>query len=342
MDGRGRCRHAQGRARGGRAGPARRAARQLAVLPERRARLPQRCWQWAQRARTKPPSRSRARAATAPASPASCWPRGARSSSASGRRRRDAGAGKSDLIDATLAARRLLGGEGLSQPARRRPTRGAAPAPARAPRVRAARAPRRSTSCTRSSWRHPTLRESARRARSSDRSRGVLAPAQPRGTERVLAAVLRRLGAARLACSTDELARTRRRARRRSSPSSCPSCSTNAASASSAPRSCSSPAATRSACSSEAAFAALAGTSPVDASSGRQQRHRLNRGGDRQLNRALHVIALARIRHHPETACLLPNAHSRPAKPPAKPAAASNAPSPATSTTDSRLAQPEP
>ena len=53
---------------------------------------------------------------------------------------------------------------------------------------------------------------------------------------------------------------------------------------------------------SEAAFAALAGTSPVDASSGKQQRHRLNRGGDRQLNRALHVIALARVRHHPATA----------------------------------------
>ena len=53
---------------------------------------------------------------------------------------------------------------------------------------------------------------------------------------------------------------------------------------------------------SEAAFAALAGTSPVDASSGRQQRHRLNRGGDRQLNRALHVIALARVRHDPKTA----------------------------------------
>jgi transposase len=53
---------------------------------------------------------------------------------------------------------------------------------------------------------------------------------------------------------------------------------------------------------SEASFAALAGTSPVDASSGRQRRHRLNRGGDRQLNRALHVIALSRIRFHPETA----------------------------------------
>ena len=52
---------------------------------------------------------------------------------------------------------------------------------------------------------------------------------------------------------------------------------------------------------SEASFAALAGTSPVDASSGKQRRHRLNRGGDRQLNWALHVIALQRTRHHAET-----------------------------------------
>lgn len=52
---------------------------------------------------------------------------------------------------------------------------------------------------------------------------------------------------------------------------------------------------------SEAAFAALAGTSPVDASSGRQQRHRLNRGGDRQLNSALYVIALNRKRAHQAT-----------------------------------------
>ena len=52
---------------------------------------------------------------------------------------------------------------------------------------------------------------------------------------------------------------------------------------------------------SEAAFAALAGTSPVDASSGKQQRHRLNRGGDRQLNCALHIIAIERIRRDPET-----------------------------------------
>lgn len=52
---------------------------------------------------------------------------------------------------------------------------------------------------------------------------------------------------------------------------------------------------------SEASFAALAGASPVDASSGRQQRHRLNRGGDRQLNAALYVIALSRKRAHVPT-----------------------------------------
>ncbi len=52
---------------------------------------------------------------------------------------------------------------------------------------------------------------------------------------------------------------------------------------------------------SEASFAALAGTSPVEASSGKQRRHRLNRGGDRQLNWALHVVALQRIRHDAAT-----------------------------------------
>jgi transposase len=46
----------------------------------------------------------------------------------------------------------------------------------------------------------------------------------------------------------------------------------------------------------EAAFAALAGTSPLPASSGRTVRHRLNRGGDRALNRAVHTIALTRMR----------------------------------------------
>lgn len=52
---------------------------------------------------------------------------------------------------------------------------------------------------------------------------------------------------------------------------------------------------------SEAAFASLAGTAPIPASSGQTERHRLNRGGDRQLNRALHTIVLVRMRDHPQT-----------------------------------------
>jgi transposase len=52
---------------------------------------------------------------------------------------------------------------------------------------------------------------------------------------------------------------------------------------------------------SEAAFAALAGVNPIPASSGQVIRHRLNRGGDRQLNRALHTIVLTRLRDDLDT-----------------------------------------
>lgn len=51
----------------------------------------------------------------------------------------------------------------------------------------------------------------------------------------------------------------------------------------------------------EAAFAALAGVAPIPASNGATVRHRLNRSGDRQLNRALHVVALTRLRHDAAT-----------------------------------------
>jgi transposase len=54
---------------------------------------------------------------------------------------------------------------------------------------------------------------------------------------------------------------------------------------------------------SEAAFAMLAGVAPIPANSGQvTTRHRLNRYGDRQLNRALHTIVLSRIRYHHDTA----------------------------------------
>ena len=47
---------------------------------------------------------------------------------------------------------------------------------------------------------------------------------------------------------------------------------------------------------SEAAFAALCGVCPIPASSGKTNRHRLNRGGDRQANAALHRIVVVRLR----------------------------------------------
>jgi transposase len=52
---------------------------------------------------------------------------------------------------------------------------------------------------------------------------------------------------------------------------------------------------------SEACFARLAGVAPIPASSGQTTRHRLSRGGDRQLNRALHTIILHRRQHDPAT-----------------------------------------
>lgn len=51
----------------------------------------------------------------------------------------------------------------------------------------------------------------------------------------------------------------------------------------------------------EASFAALCGTSPIEASSGKHSAHRLNRGGNRQANNALHTVAMHRWRTCPET-----------------------------------------
>jgi transposase len=53
--------------------------------------------------------------------------------------------------------------------------------------------------------------------------------------------------------------------------------------------------------SSEASFASLCGVSPIEASSGKVVRHRLNRGGNRDANRALYMICLARMRRDRRT-----------------------------------------
>jgi transposase len=52
---------------------------------------------------------------------------------------------------------------------------------------------------------------------------------------------------------------------------------------------------------SEAALATVAGAAPVPASTGNTDRHRLNRGGDRQANRALHQVVVVRMAHHQPT-----------------------------------------
>lgn len=52
---------------------------------------------------------------------------------------------------------------------------------------------------------------------------------------------------------------------------------------------------------SEAAFAMLCGAAPIPASSGKTNRHRLNRGGDRQANKALYRVAICRLRWDPRT-----------------------------------------
>ena len=90
---------------------------------------------------------------------------------------------------------------------------------------------------------------------------------------------------------------------------------------------------------SEAAFARLAGVAPIPASSGQTSRHRLSRGGDRQLNRALHTVILHRRLHDPQTKAYIER-RSPKAKAAATPPASSSATSPATSTAYSQNAEP--
>jgi transposase len=54
-------------------------------------------------------------------------------------------------------------------------------------------------------------------------------------------------------------------------------------------------------CRNDAAFAMLAGAAPIPASSGKTVRYRLNRSGDRQLNRALHTVVLTRLQRDDRT-----------------------------------------
>jgi hypothetical protein len=93
-------------------------------------------------------------------------------------------------------------------------------------------------------------------------------------------------------------------------------------------------------CRNDAAFAALSGTSPLQASSGKTVRHRLNRGGDRALNSAIHTIAITRIRCCPTTENYVARRTAEGKS--SREIGASSATSPASSTAPSTPAPPSP
>jgi transposase len=212
-------------------------------------------------------------------------------------RREERRRGKSDLLDAALAARKLLGGEGLSFP------RGGG----RREDLRLLLLERRSAMQARNAALNqlsallvtaPDHLRARLGALSGDRLAHAAARLRPR--PEVMTGVLRRLGqrAVRLSNEVAEAERALAALLAEVAPDLLEECGVGPVCGAQLLVSSGDP----SRMTSEASFAALAGTSPVDASSGKQRRHRLNRGGDRQLNWALHVVALARIRHHPTTA----------------------------------------
>jgi transposase len=212
-------------------------------------------------------------------------------------RRQERRRGKSDLIDAALAARRLLAGERLSLPrghGRREDLRVLLLERRGAMRARNA-ALNQLSALVVTAPEHVRQRLGALSGEPLARAAARLRP-----RPEVVNGVLRRLGkrAERLSQEVAEAERALAALLAEVAPELLEECGVGPICGAQMLVS----SGDRSRMTSEASFAALAGTSPVDASSGKQRRHRLNRGGDRQLNWALHVVALARIRHHPETA----------------------------------------
>jgi transposase len=211
-------------------------------------------------------------------------------------RRQERRRGKNDLVDAALAARRLVANEGLSLP------RGGG----RREDLRLLLLERRGAMQARNAALNQlsalvvTAPEDVReRLGTFSGERLAQAAARLRPRAEVINGVLRRLGK-RVERLSEEIAVAERALAAllaELAPELLKECGVGPVCAAQLLVSSGHPGRMRS----EASFAALAGTSPVDASSGKQRRHRLNRGGDRQLNWALHVVALQRVRHHPET-----------------------------------------
>ena len=212
-------------------------------------------------------------------------------------RRGERRGGKNDLVDATLAARRILSGEGLSTP------RGGAP---KREKLRVLLAERHGAVQARTAalnQLHAVIVTAP-----DDLRRRLMALPKPQLVPRLVrlrcqpdtvTSVLRRI-ARRVQLLTDEITEIDTELNQlvtQTAPTLLAECGVGPVCAAQLLVSSGDPHRMRT----EASFAALAGTNPLDASSGHHQRHRLNRGGDRQLNRALHVIALQRVQHHPQT-----------------------------------------
>lgn len=214
--------------------------------------------------------------------------------------RRDRRQGKNDSRDALLAARRLVAGEGLSLP-----RGGGQREVLRALLLERRGADQARTACLNQLHALVVTSPDSIRARlgglHDDRLAAACARLRRRNDEEPqLVQILRRLGRRALLLS-EELAETERQLAttiRTLAPELLSECGVGPICAAQLIVSSGDPSRMRS----EASFAALAGTSPLEASSGPRTRHRLNRGGDRQLNSALHRIALNRTRFHPETA----------------------------------------
>jgi transposase len=214
-------------------------------------------------------------------------------------RRQERRAGKSDLIDAALAARRLVAGEGLSR------LRGGG----RREELRLLLLERRGAVRARTAALNQLqavvvtapdhLRQRLAPLAGSELARAARRLSWSDEQSPALIVVLRRLGrrVQQLERELAELGQELEAAVQALAPELIEECGVGAVSAAQLLVSSGDPSRMRS----EASFAALAGTSPVAASSGRTQRHRLNRGGDRQLNEALHVISLTRVVHHEPT-----------------------------------------
>ena len=80
----------------------------------------------------------------------------------------------------------------------------------------------------------------------------------------------------------------------------------------------------------DAKLARAGGVAPIPVSSGKTKRHRLDRGGNRQLTTAIHRVAVTRARCHPETKAYIERRRAE-GKTHARPSAASSATSPAAS-----------